>query len=164
MASWAWPGPWQSSGGVDGWEVERRIMQEKKREATEKARRPSPQTEPLPPNKTKSFPLLEMSSHHSLLRCGLRKWPPKYPKKGGLGQGERLGEVKTCKTGGGGRPTLTTERAHIMTYSRTAGKLKYPSINTRVSSLSFASGLRRTPFMRDTGLWESEEKCKRGSR
>ena len=107
MASWAWPGPWQSSGGVDGWEVERRIMQEKKREATEKARRPSPQTEPLPPNKTKSFPLLEMSSHHSLLRCGLRKWPPKYPKKGGLGQGERLGEVKTCKTGGGGRPTLS---------------------------------------------------------
>ena len=64
----------------------------------------------------------------------------------------------------GKRLGLTNERAHIMTYSRTAGKLKYPSINTRVSSLSFASGLRKTPFMRDTGLWESEEKCKRGSR
>ena len=80
---------------------------EKQQKRRESSWRRSPQTEPLPPNKTKSFPLLYMSSHHSLLRCGLRKWPPKCPQKGGLGQGERLGEVKTCKMGGGEYPTLT---------------------------------------------------------
>ena len=82
-----------------------RERSEKQQKRRESSWRRSPQTEPLPPNKTKSFPLLYMSSHHSLLRCGLRKWPPKCPQKGGLGQGERLGEVKTCKMGGGEYPS-----------------------------------------------------------
>ena len=88
---------------------------EKQQKRRESSWRRSPQTEPLPPNKTKSFPLLYMSSHHSLLRYGLRKWPPKCPQKGGLGQGERLGEVKTCKMGGGEYPTLKTTclRPHL---------------------------------------------------